>query len=88
MTAEVSPENERFIQSQLERGHFEDRSAVVNAGLELLRKRQALLDHLSESDRQLERGEYTDYDDASLEKRFKELKESARAARRNAQSRP
>jgi Arc/MetJ-type ribon-helix-helix transcriptional regulator len=59
----------------VEQGLFHDRSAVINAGLELLRKRQALIDHLTESDRQLQVGEFTDYDEESLGKRFEELKQ-------------
>jgi putative addiction module CopG family antidote len=87
MSTGLSPENELFIQSQLERGLFGDRSAVINAGLELLRKRQALIAHLTESDRQLEAGEYTDYDDESLQRRFKELKDRVRKQTKSAQPR-
>ena len=83
----LSPENELFVQSQLDHGTFEDRNAVINAGLALLRNRQALIDHLTESDEQLKRGEYTDYDDESLKERFEELKERARTKARKVRRR-
>lgn len=47
----------------------------VNAGLEMLRKRQALLAFIDEGRRQLDEGEYTEYDEDGLRRRFEELQE-------------
>ncbi len=80
MSTEVSPENERYIQSLIERGSFRDRTEALDAGVELLRQRSELLDRIDEGRRQLDEGEYTDYDDSSLSQRFRELKERARGA--------
>jgi Arc/MetJ-type ribon-helix-helix transcriptional regulator len=75
----VTPENELFIQQQLAAGAFHDRSEVVNTALALLRKRQLLIAHLRESERQYERGEYTEYDGEELRTLFDELKRRVRA---------
>lgn len=80
VSADVSPKNEQYIQSLIERGRFRDRGEVLDAGVELLRMRGELLDRIDEGRRQLDGGEYTDYDDFSLSQRFSELKERARKA--------
>ncbi len=80
VSTEVSPENERYIQSLIERGSFRDRAAALDAGVELLRQRGELLDRLDEGRRQLDEGEYTEYDDSSLAQRLRSLKERAREA--------
>jgi Arc/MetJ-type ribon-helix-helix transcriptional regulator len=80
VSTDVSPENERYIQSLIERGSFRDRAEVLDAGVGLLRLRGELLERIDEGRRQLNEGEYTDYDDTSLSQRFRELKETARKA--------
>ena len=80
MSADVSPENERYIRSLIERGSFRDRAEVLDAGVALLRLRGELLDRIDEGRRQLDAGEYADYDDSSLGQRFDELKKRARRA--------
>ncbi len=80
MSGDVSPKNEQYIQNLIERGNYRDRGEVLDAGVELLRLRSELLDRIDEGRRQLDEGDYTDYDDSSLGQRFSELKERARRA--------
>jgi putative addiction module CopG family antidote len=74
---ELSAQNEEFIACEIAEGRYRSRSDVLNASVEALR-RQALLAMIDEGRRQLDEGEYTDYDQEGLRKRFDELKERAR----------
>ena len=85
MSTEISPENEQFIEKQIASGTFRTRSDVLDAGVELLRMRNELLDRIDEGRRQLDSGQYTEYDDQGLQRRFEELK--ARARDRNQKGR-
>ena len=80
MSAGVSPENERYIQSLIEGGRFRNRTEVLDAGVDLLRLRSELLARIEEGRRQLDEGEYTEYDDSSLRERFRVLTQRARNA--------
>ena len=74
MSTDLSPENEKFIADMLARGKYGSREEALDAGVELLRKRDELVDRLRESRRQLDAGEFTEYDGESLKARFDELK--------------
>lgn len=74
---QLSPENEQFLQNQLNAGTYSRREDVVNAGLDLLRTQNRLRAELLESRRQLDEGEFTTYDDESLRQLFDELKQRA-----------
>lgn len=78
MSTEISPENEQFIEKQIASGTFRTRSDVLDAGVELLRMRNELLDRIDEGRRQLDSGQYTEYDEQTLQRRFEELKARAR----------
>ena len=80
MANELSAENERFIDQQLATGAFPTRTKVMDAAIDLLRQRSSLLDRLDKARGQLDTGEYTEYDDASLASRFDELRARARNA--------
>ena len=77
MSTDLSPENEQFIRVQLTTGVFASREEVLEAGIELLRKRDDLLQRVKESRRQLDSGEFTQYDDDGLAARFVDLKNNA-----------
>ena len=79
MSQSLSPENEAYVDGQVAVGAFASRDEAIDAGVALLRKREALVQLLQESRTQLDNGAYTDYDDDSLAARFEELK--AKAAR-------
>lgn len=74
MTLDLSPENEKYIADQVAQGTYGSREEALDAGVELLRKRSQLVERLTESRRQLDKGQFTDYDDDSLTARFDELK--------------
>ena len=66
-----SPENEAFLRRETAAGKARDE--VIDAGLTLLRSRQKLLARLDEGRRQLDDGDYTEYDDQSLDAFFEGL---------------
>jgi Arc/MetJ-type ribon-helix-helix transcriptional regulator len=73
MANSLSPEIESFIQQEVALGTYQDRDDAIEAGIELLRQRKALLDRLDESRRQLDEGEYEEYDDEGLRQLFEQL---------------
>lgn len=83
MSSDLSPENEKFIESQVATGAFSSRNAAIEAGVELLRKRDSLVNRIRESRRQLDSGEYKEYNEDSLEARFDELR--ARIAKKQSE---
>ena len=77
MTGNLSREIESFIQQEVSLGTYRSRNDAIEAGVELLRQRKALLDRLDESRRQLDEGEYEVYDDEGLRQLFEQLIERA-----------
>lgn len=75
----LSPENEAYIDGQVAGGVFASRVEVIDAGVALLRKRETLVQRLKESRRQLNDGQFTEYDEDALAARFDELKAKAAA---------
>ena len=71
----LSAENEVFISQLIQRGTYQTMGDVINAGVGLLRQRQAFLDDIAEGFRQLDEGEYTEYDQEGLRQRFDQLQE-------------
>jgi len=57
MSTGLSPQNELFIDHVVARGVFHDRAEALDEAVELLRRRQELLDHIDEGTRQLRNGE-------------------------------
>ncbi|MBI1904543.1 MAG: hypothetical protein HYS13_25900 [Planctomycetia bacterium] len=55
---------------------------VLNPEVDLPRLRKELLERIDIARRQLDSGEYTDYDDASLRRLFEELTHRATSRRR------
>jgi Arc/MetJ-type ribon-helix-helix transcriptional regulator len=75
--SDLSPDIESFIQQEVAVGAYQSRNQAIEAGVELLRRRKALLDRLDESRRQLDEGEYEEYDDEGLRQLFDLLIERA-----------
>ncbi len=71
----LTPENEQFVQQQLDAGVYARREEVINAGVDALRQRQALKERLAKSARQLKTGDYTDFDQAGLRAWFDEIEQ-------------
>ena len=57
MSTDLSPQNEQFIQHAVANGIFQDRTQALDEAVDLLRRRQELLDHIDEGTRQLRNGE-------------------------------
>ena len=57
MATDLSPKNEQFIQQAVACGTFPDRGRALDEAVELLKRRQELLDHIDEGTRQLREGE-------------------------------
>lgn len=74
----LSRDSEFFIQQQIAVGAFRDRADAIEAGVELLRQRQILLDRLDEGTRQLENGDYLEFSHEELHQFFQGLKDRAR----------
>ena len=80
MSTNLSSDNEAFIVEALGRGIYRDRTDVLEAGVAMLRRREQLLARLDESRRQLDEGDYVEFDDDGLKALAKQLKEHARRA--------
>ena len=78
MATDLSQDNERFIENQIANGSYGDRAEVLNDAVALLKQRQLILAKIDEGTRQLQDGEYSEYDDDSLRERFHQLKDRAR----------
>ena len=73
MSSHLSQENELFIHHALEIGLFRDRDQVLDQAVDLLKRRQQILDHIDEGARQLQSGQYSEYDEQGLRKFFDEV---------------
>lgn len=74
MASDLSPDTESFIQQEIAVGAFQSRQDALEAGMALLRKRKALFERLDEGRRQLDAGEYVDFDEEGLHRFFEDLK--------------
>ena len=73
MASNLSPDTESFIQQEIALGSFQSREDALEAGVALLKRRRELMDRLAESRRQLDEGEYFEYDDDGLRQLFESL---------------
>jgi Arc/MetJ-type ribon-helix-helix transcriptional regulator len=80
MSSDLSRDAESFIDGEISLGVYRDRQEALEAGVKLLRQHKALLDRLDESRRQLDEGEYVEFDQEGLRLFFEGLKERARRA--------
>jgi Arc/MetJ-type ribon-helix-helix transcriptional regulator len=79
MASDLSPDTESFIQQEIAVGAFQSRQDALEAGVALLRKRKALLEKLDEGRRQLDAGEFVEFDEEGLREYFDRLKDRTRA---------
>ncbi len=73
MASDLSPDTESFIQQEIAVGAFQSRQDALEAGMALLKKRRELMTRLAESRRQLDEGEYFEYDQDGLRQLFEQL---------------
>jgi Arc/MetJ-type ribon-helix-helix transcriptional regulator len=83
MIRKIPDDVQAEIDARVASGQYADEESVLREGVELLRKRDALVERLQESRRQLDSGEVAEFDDASLAARFAELKSKAAEASRS-----
>jgi Arc/MetJ-type ribon-helix-helix transcriptional regulator len=69
----LSPDNESFIERLVALGTYRNRTDAIEAGVDLLRQRTALIERLTESRRQLDEGEYFEFDEEGLQQLFAQL---------------
>jgi antitoxin ParD1/3/4 len=78
MTVQIPVDFESFVQSIIARGSFQTETQVVGEALRLLQERERRLEELRAEVQiglnQLQRGEFTDYDEDSLRGFFEEVK--------------
>jgi Arc/MetJ-type ribon-helix-helix transcriptional regulator len=79
MIPAISAEKEEFLEQEIACGAYANRVEAVNAGLDLLRKQRQLLARLEASRRQLDSGEYTEFDGPGLRAFFDELRSRSQA---------
>lgn len=79
MGAELSPENEQFIQQLVSAGTFPDRKDALDEAVGLLKRRQALIAHIDEGTRQLRSGDFVEFDEDGLRQFFDEVQVQGRA---------
>jgi Arc/MetJ-type ribon-helix-helix transcriptional regulator len=73
MANDLSPDTESFIQQEIAVGTFHSRADALEAGMAMLKKRREFMDRLAESRRQLDAGEFFDYDQEGLRQMFEQL---------------
>jgi Arc/MetJ-type ribon-helix-helix transcriptional regulator len=73
MASDLSPDTESFIQREIALGNYQSREDAIEAGVALLKQRRALVDRLAESRRQLDEGDYFEYDEDGLRELFEQL---------------
>ena len=80
MAASISPENERFLEQVVADGRFADRSEAIDEALRLLRRRDDLIRTVDAGVDQLDGGQYTEYDEAELERFLADIRAKAAAS--------
>ena len=79
MTEPLPPELEQFVAEEVAAGHYGSEQELVVSAVRVLRDVRARHEQFREDVRlgmeQLERGEFTEYDEAGLRSRFEQLKQ-------------
>lgn len=82
MTNTFPPDLTSFVQGAVETGKYPSENALVTAAVRLLKEQDEHEEWLRKEVQagldQLERGEYTDYDDSSLDDLFERIKSDGR----------
>jgi len=74
MSSELSPELNGLIAQELALGHYRTQQELLTEAVQLLSQRNALREQIAAGTRQLEDGQFTDYDSQSLRQRLDDLK--------------
>ena len=81
MSADLSADNERYLQQLVERGVYRDRAQAMDEAVELLKRRDRLRDEVQVGIEQADRGELLAAEDVfrRLEERARQIQADARA---------
>jgi putative addiction module CopG family antidote len=78
----LPPDLSQFVKAEVANGQFATEEQVVIEGVQLLRERKEKLERLRAeiraAEEQIERGEYTEYDEEGLREFFEEIKREGR----------
>jgi putative addiction module CopG family antidote len=78
----LPPDLSQFVKAEVAGGHFATEEQVVIEGVQLLRERKKKLERLRAeilaAEQQIERGEYTEYDQEGLRALFEVIKREGR----------
>lgn len=84
MTLQISRENEQTIHDAISAGGYHSPDEVLTDALRLLRRKQQLVRDVKAGVDQLNRGEYTEYDEESLDRFLQDIqREQDRLDRRS-----
>ena len=87
MISDVAPSQEAFIADALARGLYKDRKELVQTAIELLRRRQEILDEVQLGLHELRTGDCLELDDAGLDALASEIgREGREEIQRESQS--
>ncbi len=73
MSLQVSAENEQFLQQQVETGFYSTKDAALDAAIDLLKRTASLRTQIDCGVRQLESGDFLEFDENSLDGYFDQL---------------
>ena len=78
MVSDVSPTNEAFLTDAIARGLFKDRRSALDEAVELLRRKQEILNRIELGTQQLRSGEYRTFDEEGLRAFGEEIQREGR----------
>ncbi len=78
MHIDVPPELEQFVNSVVASGAFRNESEVLSEALRLLARREQLRHDVTVGLRQLDDGQYAEYDEDGLRRRIEQIKSDGR----------
>ena len=77
-TIQLTEDNERFVSASLAEGLYGSREELLNDALQSLQQEHEWRRHAEEGTRQLQNGEYREFDDKSLAEYFEDVKRRGR----------
>jgi antitoxin ParD1/3/4 len=78
MNVAIPTEMEGFVATVVQSGTYRDPAEVVGEALRLLEKREKLRQEIQAGIDQLDRGEYTEYDESTLDNLLEDIREEER----------
>lgn len=73
MHADLTPDNAEFLENQVATGAFASGGEALNAAVRLLRFRAGVIEKVQRGMKQLDEGDYIEFDEQGLDQFFGEL---------------